>query len=370
MTYSAAPLELGVFMPIANNGWIISHNSPQSMPTWELERSIGQLAESIGFDFLFSMIKWRGFGGVTEHWDHSLESLTLMSSLAAVTDRIGIIASMQPLIFNPVVAAKMAATIDEISGGRFGLNLVTGQYFDEYAQMGVVPDGYAEARYDYAQEWLDLVKALWTGEPVTHAGRYFHLDDARSSPVPRQKPRPRIVCAGVSDRGLTFTARNGDMAFVSGPTYDALKAVSRRAKDVAAGMDKTIKTATVLNLILADTDREAERLMQSYRDGVDVEAWRNIHHIYSRDPRGGSSKLVLEQATNDVFFAFRAVPGSGETVARTLAELVTEAELDAVLLTFPDYLDGLRRFDDEVRPAMERLGITFISILSREARHS
>lgn len=132
------PVEVGVFMPIANNGWIISKNAPQYMPTWDLNRKIGMYAESIGLDYLFSMIKWRGFGGATHHWDYSLESVSLMSALAAVTERIGIIASLQPLAFNPAVAAKMAATVDEISGGRFGINLVTGQYFDEYAQMGIL----------------------------------------------------------------------------------------------------------------------------------------------------------------------------------------------------------------------------------------
>jgi pyrimidine oxygenase len=354
-------LELGVFMPIANNGWIISKNAPQYMPTWELEKAIGQYAESIHFDYLFSMIKWRGFGGATQHWDHSLESVTMMSSLAAVTERIGIIASMQPLVFHPAVAAKMAATVDDVSGGRFGINLVTGQYFDEYAQMGLLPEGYAGVRYDYAQEWVDAVKALWSGDRVTFEGKYFQLDDCVSSPTPLQKPHPPIVCAGMSERGMAFTARNGERAFITGADFDALKATARRAKQIAHDHGTSIRTDTVLVLIIADTDAEAQAIVENYREGVDVKAWRNIFHIYSQDADGASSQTVLEQAKKDVFFAFLPVAGSPETVAVTLADLVIESDLDGLLLTFPDYLEGLRRFNDEVKPVMERRGIPFTS---------
>lgn len=84
-----------------------------------------------------------------------------MSALAAVTSRIGIIATIQPLLFPPAVAAKMAATIDGLSNGRFGINLVTGSFLDEYEQMGVMPPNYAANRYRYAAEWLHVVKRLW-----------------------------------------------------------------------------------------------------------------------------------------------------------------------------------------------------------------
>ena len=74
------PLELGVFIPVGNNGWIISKTSPQYLPTYELNRQISVLAEQVGFDYVFSMAKWRGFGGETRFWDYSLESTMLMAS--------------------------------------------------------------------------------------------------------------------------------------------------------------------------------------------------------------------------------------------------------------------------------------------------
>ena len=82
-------MDLGVFIPIGNNGWLISTASPQYKPTFELNKQIVQRAEHYGFEFALSMIKLRGFGGKSEFWDYNLESFTLMAGLAAVTSRAG-----------------------------------------------------------------------------------------------------------------------------------------------------------------------------------------------------------------------------------------------------------------------------------------
>lgn len=132
-------MDVGVFIPIGNNGWLISENAPQYMPSFELNKAIVQKAEGYGFDFALSMIKLRGFGGKTEFWEHNLESFTLMAGLAAVTSKIQLFATAATLTLPPAIVARMASTIDSISGGRFGVNLVTGWQKPEYSQMGLWP---------------------------------------------------------------------------------------------------------------------------------------------------------------------------------------------------------------------------------------
>src|SRR5882672_7207755 len=132
-------MHIGVFIPIGNNGWIISTTSPQYMPTFELNRAIVQRAEHCGLDFALSMIKLRGFGGPSQFWDHNLESFTLMAGLAAVTQRIKLYASTAVLTLPPALVARMAATIDSIAPGRFGVNIVSGWAKGEYSQMGLWP---------------------------------------------------------------------------------------------------------------------------------------------------------------------------------------------------------------------------------------
>ena len=126
-------MKVGIFCPIGNNGWLISKNAPQYKPTFELNKEIVQRAEHYGFDFALSMIKLRGFGGETEFWDYNLETFTLMAGLAAVTSKIKIYATAATLVMPPAIVARMASTIDSISNGRFGLNVVTGWQKPEYS---------------------------------------------------------------------------------------------------------------------------------------------------------------------------------------------------------------------------------------------
>jgi pyrimidine oxygenase len=118
-------MDIGVFIPIGNNGWLISTTSPQYRPSFALNRTVVQKAEQYGLDFALSMIKLRGFGGQSEFWDRNLESFTLMAGLAAVTSRIRLYATVATLTIPPAIAARMTSTIDNIAPGRFGLNLIT-----------------------------------------------------------------------------------------------------------------------------------------------------------------------------------------------------------------------------------------------------
>src|SRR5690606_29327524 len=150
VTTGAELMEIGVFLPIGNNGWLISTTSPQYMPTFDLNRQVVEKAERYGMDFAMSMIKLRGFGGKSEYWDHNLESLTLMSGLAAVTERIRLIATVAVLTMPPPIVARMVSTMDSISRGRCGLNIVSGWQRAEYEQMGIWPgEAHYTRRYEY-----------------------------------------------------------------------------------------------------------------------------------------------------------------------------------------------------------------------------
>src|ERR1700685_512239 len=108
-------MQLGVFIPIGNNGWLISTTSPQCKPTYDLNKAIVDKAEQFGFDFALSMIKLHGFGGPSQFWDYNLESFTLMAGLASVTSRIQLFATCAVLTLPPAFAARMATTIDSRS---------------------------------------------------------------------------------------------------------------------------------------------------------------------------------------------------------------------------------------------------------------
>ena len=125
----------------------------------------------------------------------------------------------------------------------------------------------------------------------------------------------------MSDRGAEFTALNADMNFLAGNTFEDLKAVALNSKAVSARLGRSNKTATVLVMIIADTDEQAEAQVAHYRDGVDIECWQNITQVYTADADGKMAQALIEQAKRDVFYAAQPIYGSPETVAAKLTEL-------------------------------------------------
>lgn len=344
-------MDFGIFLPIANNGWIMSNNSPQYMPTFELNKDIALRAENMGLDFVLSMVKYRGYGGKTEHWDYAMESFNLMAGLAAVTDKIGIYASVQPLTYNPAMAARMAATIDDISDGRFGLNVVAGWNKYEYSQMGLWPgDEFYGDRYEYADEWLTVVKQLWDKGRLTHKGKYFDLEDCMCQPTPKTKPNPPIVCAGMSDKGLEFTIKHGDINFVAGD-FDRIAELSAKGKEIAASMNKSIKTYAVYTIISAETDEEAENMYLNFIEGTDKGGFDGLQDARDNDKTGSTMELLGE------IFIVPTLVGSPQKIAEQIEKIEKETMIDGLLFTFPDFVTDMNFFESDIVPLLDAKGL-------------
>ncbi|RYI98743.1 MAG: LLM class flavin-dependent oxidoreductase, partial [Acetobacteraceae bacterium] len=251
-------MDIGVFIPINNNGWIISANSPQYMPSFELNKTVVQKAEGYGLDFALSMIKLHGFGGKTEFWDHGLESFTLMAGLASVTSKIRLYASTAVLTIPPAIVARMATTVDSISGGRFGVNIVSGWHKVEYTQMGLWPgDEYFARRYDYSTEYVQILKQLWETGSSDHKGEFFQMDACKMSPAPSVPIK--LVAAGQSDRGMEFAAQYCDFNFALGEGVNEPQKcidVPRRMLAAAAKTGRDVGSY-ILYMVIADETDEA-----------------------------------------------------------------------------------------------------------------
>ena len=353
-------VNFGVFLPVINDGWIISKTSPKYMPSFDLNREISSLAQSIGFSYVFAMGKWRGFGGAIDFWKYQQESMILMTGLAAAVPKLRMIASVAPALIHPAVFAKMAATMDDVAGGRMGINIVSAGNRDEYAQMGLFPDKFEDFRYDYTEEWLTIVKRLWAEDSVTFKGEYFTLDDCQSFPHPSQGAMP-IVCATSSERGFQFIADHCTDGFFGGTTVETKKSRSLRIKEIAAAQGRTVRTHTLISLILGDTDEDAKQIFKVYQDGADQDAIANIYNLRAREKTTGRLALMEERKEGDarLFYGGLPVVGGPEYVADLIEELAVDGDIDGVMFTFPDFLEGLTRFDELVIPLLRKRDITF-----------
>ncbi len=344
--------DLGVFLPMANGGWILSSTTPPLDGSYALNREIGVLADQLGLDFIMSMAKWKGYGGVTEHWKYALDSQMLMAALAEATSNVKIWTTVHTLLQNPAVTAKMIATLDQISGGRAGLNIVTGAYKDEFDQMGAWRHGVGhDQRYDLAREWIGAIKRLWTEDSVTLNGTYFTLNDCESFPKPVSKPRPFLVCAGTSKSGMQFTLEETDAIFLSGADDAELARNSRMAKAMAADVGRRMRTYNMVTLVIDDTDAKAQAQADHYREGFDEGALKGMLRAYGfLDAEIGKENAFVANARSG--FMTSRIIGSAETVRERCAELLADCDLDGMMLIFPDYISGMKAFAADILPKL------------------
>ena len=350
-------MKIGVFIPIGNNGWLISENSPQYWPSFALNKQITLTAERYGLDFVLSMIKLRGFGGKTEFWDHNLESFTLMAGLAAVTSRIKLFATCATLAIPPAIAARMVSTIDSISDGRFGLNLITGWQKPEYAQMGLWPgDEYFGHRYDYVSEYIRIMRDLWETGRSDHKGRFFQMQDCRLSPRPAAEIK--IICAGQSEAGMAFSARHADYNFCFGKGVNTPTAFAGTVDKLTAATRKTGRnvTAYALFMVIADeTDAAARAKWDHYKAGADNEAiaWLVDQSVADKASGGDTNVRQMADPASAVNINMGTLVGSYDTVARLLDEVATVQGCEGVLLTFDDFIKGTEDFGVRIQPLMK-----------------
>jgi pyrimidine oxygenase len=343
-------MKIGLFMPTVNNGFIMSEAAPQYRPDFDYNKEVVQKAERYGMDFALSLVKYRGFGGKTDHWNWALDSFTTIAGLAAVTDRIKLIGSVGLQAHHPAVAARHAAMIQQISHGRFWLNIVTGWQKSEYASLGLWRgDEHYASRYDYADEYITICRELWETGESSFQGRYFQLDGARLAPCPQEPIK--VVCAASSDRGRRFTAENGDYNFIFGTSVDALRETNQHILEAADKAGREIKSIASIHCIMGDTDEEAAARVQSYYDGADLEALAHMTGQAEFDEAGTTSQIIqnLRIAT---FMGAEVLTGTPETIAEKLHAYEDVEGLEGLMVCLDDPRREIDRFGEQVLPLL------------------
>ncbi|MFC5993601.1 LLM class flavin-dependent oxidoreductase [Pseudonocardia hispaniensis] len=353
-------VKVGIFLPNGSNGYIMSAGSPQYLPTFEHNKQIAVEAERSGFDMILSMMKYRGFGGSTGYWDHCLESFTLMAGLASVTTTLELFPTVTIPALHPAVVARYVSTIDDISDGRCGLNIVTGWNRDEYDQMGLWPgDDYYTERYEFAGEYVGLLRSLWEHGRVTANTEHFTLDDCTVYPQP--KHRVTIVSAGQSPAAARFVSEFADRNFVqAGP--DKLAEIVGKVKAAGSEKGRDVGTYAVFHLIADADSAKAYAMQDEIVRRADSEAIGNM--IASAMLDANPDGISRHQATgmsrppedgNSAFMTIPTVTGSYTEVAERLDRIIEDTGIDGVLFSFPDFVAGVRDFGDRIRPLMKNL---------------
>jgi alkanesulfonate monooxygenase len=227
ISMTAHPLRFGIWALV--HGSRAAYQDPEEPydASWERNRDLVLAAERLGYDS--TLVAQHTINPHQEDLDQ-LEAWSAAAALAALTSRIEIIAAIKPYLYHPVVLAKMALQIENISRGRFAINLVNAWNRPELERAGI---GFAEhdARYAYGKEWISVVSRLLQGERLTYKGSHFDVRDYALRPKDLYRPRPLIYVGGESEPARALVADHGDVWFING---QPLADVSGLIADVAA----------------------------------------------------------------------------------------------------------------------------------------
>ena len=348
-------LKLGTFA--TNTVGSIHTDAPDAYrPTWENSLRAAQLADSAGFEALLALARWKGLAksGIEHRGGVVLDPFVWAAGIAMATKYSAVFATSHAPTVHPLIVAKQSATIDHISGGRFGLNVVGGWNRPEFEMFGL-PLAEHDARYDYLDEWVSVLERLWSAkEEFDFDGKFLKLKGAMSMPQPLQKPRPVIMNAGISSRGQRFACEHADCCFVApGISKEAVQSYKTLARE-QFGREVTVWMQ--VPVVQRETRQAAEKFLNyfavEHEDRASVDGWAAGIKAESRslsNEQARFARLVVAVGGNPIV-------GSAVDVADQL-EALTELGIDGVLLSWFDFEDGLKRFSEGVMPLLERRGL-------------
>jgi len=429
MTQADAKAAAG--KPVRFNAFQMNTPSHQSPGLWRHPRSdsagyagagywvaLAQLLERGGFDaiFLADVLGAHDVygGSLDAALKHGVQlplndPLALVPLIAHATTRLGIGVTAAVSYEHPYTFARRMSTLDHLSGGRVGWNIVTG-YLDSAARnLGQERQLGHDARYDLADEYLDVVYKLWEQSwdedavvrdrergvytdptrvhPINHQGPYYTVPGIHlCEPSPQRTPF--LYQAGASARGLAFAARHAEATFVSGPTKGIVQRYvdSARAAVQAAGRDPTaLRVYAQALVVVGATEVQAQARLREYEEHIDIEAsltllsgWTGVD--FSRyglddtieyiDTEAGRSALAslsvadpsrrwtVREAARFIGLGGRGpvIVGDAVQVADQLIEWLDETGIDGFNLAFALPYEDMQGVVDLVVPELKRRG--------------
>jgi alkanesulfonate monooxygenase len=212
-----------------------------------------------------------GFGGVLIPTGRSCEDSWLVAaSLIPVTQKLRFLVALRPGIISPTVAARQAATLDRLSGGRALFNLVTGGDPDELAGDGLHLSH--SERYEASVEFTRIWRRVLEGETVDYDGKHIQVKGAKLLYPPLQQPRPPLYFGGSSDAAQDLAAEQVELYLTWGEPLDAVREKIEAVKAKAAAQGRTVRFGIRLHVIVRETNEEAwkaaDRLIANLDDAT------------------------------------------------------------------------------------------------------
>jgi len=354
-TDSANPIRFAYWVPNVSGGLVISKIEQRTH--WDIDYNVrlARLAEQNGFDYALSQIRFTaGYGAEYQH-----EPVAFSHALLAATERLRLIIALLPGPWNPVLAAKQVATIDQLTGGRTAVNIVSGWFKGEFLAIGEHWLEHDE-RYRRSEEFIRALKGIWTEDNFTFNGDFYRFRNYSLKPKPLQKPHPEIFQGGSSRAARDMASRVSDWYFTNGNSPEGIKAQVDDIRAKAARENHSVKIGVNAFIIARDTEDEARQVLAEIVEKADPEAVGAFAHEVkqagkaSPEGEGNWAKSTFEDLVqyNDGFKT--NLIGTPHQIAERIVAL-KRVGVDLVLAGFLHYHEEVAYFGKRVLPLVREL---------------
>ncbi|MFD9378139.1 dimethylsulfone monooxygenase SfnG [Streptomyces sp. NPDC059999] len=353
-----APLSFAYWVPNVSGGLVTSTIEQRTDWGYDYNRELAVLAENSGFDYALSQVRYMaGYGAEYQH-----ESTSFSLALLLATERLKVIAAVHPGLWHPGGLAKLGATTDHLSKGRFAVNVVSGWFKDEFTALGE-PWLEHDERYRRSEEFIRALRAVWTEDHAELAGDFYRIRDFSLKPKPLntpERPHPEIFQGGNSTAARAMAGRVSDWYFSNGKDFDGVR---EQVADVRASADAAGRRVRFgLNgfLIARDTEAEAREVLREIVAKANTEA---VHGFGSAVRQAGRSTADGKGMWQDSTFedlvqyndGFRTgLIGTPEQIAERIVAYKLLG-VDLLLLGFLHYLEEVEYFGKRVLPLVREL---------------
>lgn len=351
-------LKLGIFSANCSSGMAVTKVEERWRNSWENNINLVQQCDDAGIEFMLPIARWIGYGGDTDFHGGVLETVTWAAGLLAHSKNIQVFATVHTAFNHPIVTAKQLATIDQLGGGRVGLNVVAGWNKPEYDAFGVDLPAEHSARYEYAQEWFDYVQKLWSEERAFDwNGKYFQGTGVYSNPHPVQQRVP-ILNAAASTEGRQFAMRNADFLFTPVFDYEQGAETVREIKESSKAAGRDVGVFTFCTVVCRPTQKEADEYLDYYANqNADWEAVDYLMKLQGMHAQSFTPEALA--GFRDRFAAGHGgfpIVGTPDKVADELEKL-SATGVAGTTMAFVDYAKEFPYFRQEVLPRLEAKGL-------------
>lgn len=350
--------KFAYWVPNVSGGLVVSRIEQRTDWSFEYNQWLAQTAEEAGFEYALSQARFFASYGA----EYQLEALTLTAALASVTRKITLISALHPGLWHPAVIAKAIATIDQISQGRTAVNIVSGWFKGEFTGYGE-PWLDHDERYRRSEEFIRVLKGMWTEDEFTFKGDFYRINGAPLKPKPIQHPHPQIFQGGNSKAAREMAARVSDWYFMNGNSVEKVTEQIQEIRALAAanGRDPNeIRFGLNAFVVSRPTEVEAHDTLReiiAHADREAVEGFASqVKHAGQASPekQGMWAESRFEDLVqyNDGFKT--GLIGTSEQIAARIAEY-DAVGVDRILCGFLHFTDDLPAFGRDVIPAVRTL---------------